>query len=159
MPNCRKTRFLGLSAYCAFNCAYWSSRDCAACSALSGCGLQGPVDVTHWQFVQCLSHRPTSLLFPAKPAGQPAARHYLHARQSPDRVSAPQCVPDSSPARWKPAQSLRLWRIVGIAADPNRRDPGGKGKFSVGGRKRDDARRGVEPQRREKRQGDQRPEQ
>ncbi|BDY92651.1 hypothetical protein MUTS15_13080 [Escherichia coli] len=43
-----------------------------------------------------------------------------------------------------------MWRIVGIAADPNRRDPGGKGKFSVGGRKRDDARRGIEPQRREK---------
>lgn len=39
---------------------------------------------------------------------------------------------------------LRLWRIVGIVVDFNRRDFGGKGKFSVGGRKRDDARRGVE---------------
>ncbi len=42
-------------------------------------------------------------------------------------------VPDSSPARWKPAQSFALVEEVGIAADPNRRDPGGKGKFSVAG--------------------------
>lgn len=46
---------------------------------------------------------------------------------------------------------LCLWRIVGIVVDFNWCDFGGKGKFSVGGRKCDDARCGVEPQWREKR--------
>lgn len=49
---------------------------------------------------------------------------------------------------------LCLWRIVGIVVDFNWCDSGGKGKFSVGGRKCDDVRCGVELQWCEKRQGD-----
>ena len=143
MPNCRKTRFLGLSAYCAFNCAYWSSRDCAACSALSGCGLQGPVDVTHWQFVQCLSHRPHHFI--PREASWSTCRSAITSTPGNHQIgfqrdNAFQIHPLPG---GNLLNLLRLWRIVGIAADPNRRDPGGKGKFSVGGRKRDDARRGV----------------
>lgn len=50
---------------------------------------------------------------------------------------------------------LCLWRIVGIVVDFNWCDFGGKGKFSVGGRKCDDVWCGVELQWCEKRQGDQ----
>ncbi len=162
MPNCRKTRFFRFISILRFQLRVLVQQGLRGLFGLVWLRTPGgPVDVTHWQFVQCLSHRPTSLLFPAKPAGQPAARHYLHARAITrsgfQRHNAFQIHP---PASGNLLNLLRLWRIVGIAADPNRRDPGGKGKFSVGGRKRVMTRgAALSHSGARKRQGDQRPEQ
>lgn len=40
-----------------------------------------------------------------------------------------------------------LRRIIGIAADADRRDPGGKGQFGIGGGEGDHPRRGQQPRR------------